>query len=391
MPPLPTNKEQAELERLAASAELDKSLARLGNAIADRTQQDEASGKGKVVQFPLAFPPDKPPVSNPLARSSLFAAIQGKDRRMMQKETVAAQDGFTIKFSGQQWNQSDHDLFMQLVQLASHRGDLAKLMSVPANAILRALGRGTGKSQHEQLKADMHRLSFGTLSIDAKGIHYIGHLVEKAVQDERLPTHKRHWAFQLNPDLVPMFARTLYTLNDWEKRLALGQKDLAKWLQLVIESHAQHFPTSVEWYRERSGSTNTPHSHAFAAASKKHSPTFRTLASSTLGRLTTTTLCIFRATQATVRRSTSARRRKKSGHGKPTATRPTHAAHRHGRQRNAAPRTSPKSSPSVTASEPRGHGIRRTPAPFFEVRHPVNASTASGEHCTASDERFHGM
>ena len=254
MPPLPTNKEQAELERLAASAELDKSLARLGNAIADRTQQDEASGKGTVVQFPLAFPPDKPPVSNPLARSSLFAAIQGKDRRMMQKETVAAQDGITIKFSGQQWNQSDHDLFMQLVQLASHRGDLAKLMSVPANAILRALGRGTGKSQHEQLKADMHRLSFGTLSIDAKGIHYIGHLVEKAVQDERLPTNKRHWAFQLNPDLVPMFARTLYTLNDWEKRLALGQKDLAKWLQLVIESHAQHFPTRVEWYRERSGS-----------------------------------------------------------------------------------------------------------------------------------------
>ena len=98
---------------------------------------------------------------------------------MMQKETVAAQDGFTIKFSGQQWNQSDHDLFMQLVQLASHRGILGIPIVVPANAILRALGRGTGKSQHEQLKADMHRLTFGTLSIDAKGIHYIGNLVDE--------------------------------------------------------------------------------------------------------------------------------------------------------------------------------------------------------------------
>jgi hypothetical protein len=252
--PLPTNKDEAELERVASASELDRSLARLGNAMADRKERDAASGKGEVVQFPLAFPPDKPPVSNPLARSSLFAAIQGKDRRMMEKETVAAQDGFTIQFSGRQWNQSDHDLFMQLVQLASHRGDLGKPMSVPANAILRALGRGTGKSQHEQLKADMHRLSFGTLSIDAKGIHYIGHLVDEAEQDERLPTHKRHWVFRLNPRLVPIFARTLYTLNDWQKRLALSKKDLAKWLQLVIESHAQHFPTSVAWYRERSGS-----------------------------------------------------------------------------------------------------------------------------------------
>ena len=251
--PLPTTKEQAEIERLAASAELSKSLARLGNAIADRTKQEADSGTGKVVQFPLAFPPDRPPVSNPLARSSLFAAIKGEDRRMMENETVAAQDGFTIKFSGRQWNQSDHDLFMQLVQFASHKA-LGVPISIPANAILRALGRGTGKSQHDQLKADMDRLKFGTIHIKANGIYYIGNLVEKALQDERLPTHKRHWAFQLNPDLVPLFARTLYTLNDWERRLALGKKALAKWLQLVIESHAQHFPTRVEWYRERSGS-----------------------------------------------------------------------------------------------------------------------------------------
>jgi TrfA protein len=254
---LPSAKEQAELDRLASASELDKSLARLGNAIADRQGQEKASGRGGVVQFPLAFPPDQPPVSNPLARSSVFAAIKGKDRRMMQKELISAQEGVKIHFTGQQWNQSDHDLFMQLVQLASHRGDLGRPMSVPANAILRALGRDTGKSQHEQLKADMHRLVSGTLSLDGKGLHYIGHLVDEAQQDERLPTHKRHWVFRLNPRLVPLFARTLYTLNDWEKRLALAQKDLAKWLQLVIESHAQQFPTRVEWYLERSGSKNT--------------------------------------------------------------------------------------------------------------------------------------
>jgi hypothetical protein len=43
-------------------------------------------------------------------------------------------------------------------------------------------------------------------------------------------------------------------LNNWENRLALGQKDLAKWLQLWIEGNAQQFATSVETIRERCGS-----------------------------------------------------------------------------------------------------------------------------------------
>jgi hypothetical protein len=233
------------------------SLQRLQQHVEARAAKEGAESRpsGKVVQFPLPFPENSPPVSNVIARSALFAAIKSKDRRKMHKEIVASQDGVEICFTGEQLNQDDHDNFMQLVKLASGR-PLGETVIVPANAILRTLGRNTGKSQHEQLRADMDRLVTGTVTIRANGIEYIGHLIDDALQDTREPVHKRHWAYRLNPRLVALFAPNRYTLNNWQTRQQLGQKDLARWLQLWLESHAQNFATGVETIRARCGSTN---------------------------------------------------------------------------------------------------------------------------------------
>ena len=233
------------------------SLQRLQQHVEARAAKGGAEPRpaGKIVQFPLPFPEDSPPVSNVIARSALFAAIKSKDRRKMHKEIVASQDGVEISFTGEQLNQDDHDNFMQLVKLASGQ-PLGQTVIVPANAILRSLGRNTGKSQHDQLRADMDRLVTGTVAIRANGIEYIGHLVDDALQDTREPVHKRQWAYRLNPRLVALFAPNRYTLNNWQTRQQLGQKDLARWLQLWLESHAQNFATGVETIRARCGSTN---------------------------------------------------------------------------------------------------------------------------------------
>jgi len=215
----------------------------------------ESCSAGAVVQFPLPFPDNTPPVSNVIARSALFAAIKSKDRRRMHKEIVASQDGVEISFTGEQLNQDDHDNFMQLVKLASGR-PLGQTVVAPANAILRTLGRGAGKSQHDQLRADMDRLVTGTVTIRANGLEYFGHLVDDALQDTREPVHKRHWAYRLNPRLVTLFAPNRYTLNNWQTRQMLGQKELARWLQLWLESHAENFATGVATIRSRCGSAN---------------------------------------------------------------------------------------------------------------------------------------
>ena len=237
--------------------ELAGTIRRMQQAVEARAAKEAAEPRppAKIVQFPLPFPDDTPPVSNVIARSALFAAIKSKDRRKMHKEIVASQDGIEISFTGEQLNQDDHDNFMQLVKLASGR-PLGQTVIVPANAILRTLGRSTGKSQHDQLRADMDRLVTGTVTIKANGLDYIGHLVDDALQDTREPVHKRHWAYRLNPRLVTLFAPNRYTLSNWQTRQQLGQKDLARWLQLWLESHAQNFATRVEVIRERCGSMN---------------------------------------------------------------------------------------------------------------------------------------
>ena len=232
-------------------------IRRLKQAFEARAEKEAAAPRppAKVVQFPLPFPEDSPPVSNVIARSALFAAVKSKDRRTMKDEIVASQAGIEISFSGEQLNQDDHDNFMQLVKLASGR-PLGETVVVPANAILRTLGRSTGKSQHDQLRADMKRLIEGTVTIKAKGVEYFGHLIDDALQDSREPIHKRHWAYRLNPRLVTLFMPTRYTLNDWATRQDLRQKDLARWLQLWLESHAQNFATRVQVIRDRCGSRN---------------------------------------------------------------------------------------------------------------------------------------
>jgi hypothetical protein len=133
-------------------------------------QEAKPNPKGnEVMQLELPLPERARAVSNIAVRSALFAAIQGEDRELLHKFVLASQEGIQIIFSGEQLNQDDHDLFMQLVYLANHK-PLGELVRVPANAILAGLGRGTGKSQHEQLKKEMHRLVAAVINLKAYGI-----------------------------------------------------------------------------------------------------------------------------------------------------------------------------------------------------------------------------
>ena len=204
----------------------------------------------QVIQFPL-FPEDRRPVSNDVARSALFSCVQGKDRAMVKDTLIAAVDGIEIRFTGEQFNQDDHDLMMQLVHMAAHK-PLGEWVTVPAHALLKALGRGTGKSQHQQLSRDFIRLRAGTVNIrnTRTKLQYIGGLVDKAAQDEQ----SRFWVFKLNPDLRALYGGNRHTLIDLERRKALRGKDLARWLQLYLATHAAPFPVKVDTLRTLSGS-----------------------------------------------------------------------------------------------------------------------------------------
>src|SRR6266571_5854557 len=156
---------QLDLSLLAniSDPDLRASLQRLGNAMVEAPSapaQEPAPPSGaKVIQFPL-FPETTRPVSNDMARSVLFSCIQGKDRRFIKDALMATVNGVEIRFTGEQLNQDDHDLLMQLVFIA-HKRPIGAWVTVPAYTILQALERQTGGKQYRELHADILRLAAG--------------------------------------------------------------------------------------------------------------------------------------------------------------------------------------------------------------------------------------
>ena len=217
--------------------DLRASLERLGAVIKDTPQRSEPEppSSAKIIQFPL-FPEATRPVSNDMARSALFSCIQGKDRRFIKDALLATVDGVEIRFTGEQLNQDDHDLLMQLIFMAREK-PVGAWVTMPAHTILKALGRQVGGKQHRDLRADIFRLAAGTVSIRIARdrIEVTGHhLLAKAAQHE----DSRYWVYRLDPDLAFLYGGESYTLIDWDKRLNLKGKDLARWLQLYLATHA---------------------------------------------------------------------------------------------------------------------------------------------------------
>src|SRR4029453_15440846 len=232
---------------------LRASLERLGNIMAEAPplQDPEPPSGAKIIQFPL-FPHETRPVSNDMARSALFSCVQGKDRRFIKDVLLATVADREIRFTGEQLNQDDHDLLMQMVFMAKHK-PLGSWVMVPAYGILQALGRQIGGKQYRELRTQIARLAAAMVIIrntETKREMFGHHLIAKAEQDEKT----RHWIYRLDPDLRALYGDITHTLIDWDQRLALKGKDLARWLQLYIASHAKPYPVKGATLRHLSGS-----------------------------------------------------------------------------------------------------------------------------------------
>jgi len=110
----------------------------------------------EVIQLPL-WPEPVRGMPNPVLRAALFAAIQGKDRRFLNDENLAAVQGVIIRFKGEQMNQEDLDVCSAVYHLARMH-PLGDIVHTSAHGFLKLLGRKTGKSQHVQLHRSFRRL-----------------------------------------------------------------------------------------------------------------------------------------------------------------------------------------------------------------------------------------
>lgn len=206
------------------------------------------ASKAKVVQLPL-WPDPVRGVPNPLMRSALFAAVQGKQRRAMQRELLEVQQGTEIRFTGIQLDQSDLDVWEQALHLARLQ-PLGTRCHFVAHSFLKSLGRATGKANHEWLKDSIARLAACCVEVKYGRFTYGGSLLEFYRDDET-----GRYYLEINPKMKAIYDAG-YTLTDWDERAELRGKPLALWLHGYFATHADPFPVKVETLHRLSGSAN---------------------------------------------------------------------------------------------------------------------------------------
>ena len=251
---------QLEAEKPSLDADLRRSLASLGARIAERgVEAAKAPQPAQILQFPSPFGEDTRAVSNCLARGALFAPV--KERQFFQHYVLVGEaDGVKVEYKGEQLNQDDHDMLLQLVKMALHR-PIGEDIRQAVNAVLRGLGRSNNQEQRRQAFEQISRLVSGTIRLTTPHIRYEGHLVDDAStpQDQtELPQFRRHLEYRLNPKFARLYAESAYTLFDAQERLKLKGRgsELAKWLYLWIIGNAEQYAHKVETLRRLCGSTD---------------------------------------------------------------------------------------------------------------------------------------
>lgn len=216
--------------------------------VAESKVKKQAAAPDRQLKLEL-WPEEVRGVPNAILRGALFGV--GQERTMHKKRTlVAAVEGYEIRFKGETFNQTDLDVLEGMLHVAMPH-PLGKRVEFTVHSFLKALGRSTGKTQHEQFKEHVMRLVTGGIEItDTKArMTFMGTLVHKAYRDE----DTGRYVVIFDKDMLNLYEAG-YSHIDWNQRMALGKSTLAKWLHGFYATHAKPYPYKVETLHNLCGS-----------------------------------------------------------------------------------------------------------------------------------------
>jgi hypothetical protein len=187
----------------------------------------------KIIQLPL-WPEARRAAPNAVFRSALFPALKFKEGRPFLKEQrIAAVGGIEVSFTGERCDQSDLDVYLELIDLARYH-PLGTECSFSAHGMLKRLGHATGYTNHKWLHSVLIRICTGTVEIADHTKSYCGHLIEGVFKDKL----DRHYRVTINPKFAALFGYGMWSSIDREQRRALGRNATAKALHAYYSTHA---------------------------------------------------------------------------------------------------------------------------------------------------------
>jgi hypothetical protein len=187
-----------------------------------------------VIQLPL-WPEARRAAPNAVFRSALFPALNFKDRRPLfrEQQAIAAVGGITVFFNGERFDQSDLDVYLELLDLARQH-PLGNECAFSAHGLLKRLCRQTGNTNHKWLHKVLIRLRTSTVQITDHKKSYFGGLIEGGFKDEL----DRHYRVTINPKFAALFGYGMWSSIDRNQRHEIGRNPTAKALHAYYSTHA---------------------------------------------------------------------------------------------------------------------------------------------------------
>lgn len=180
-------------------------------------------------------------VPNSVLRSALFTATKRGKRQYFERQKIASLDGISVVFTGPRLDQADLDVWEQCLHIARTTA-LGTRISFTANGFLKAIGRSTGKSDHEWLKGAFARLASSVVELKDGKRAYFGGLISYGARNDETGFYE----LELNPKIASLYNDDGWTGEDWEQRKKLIGKPLALWLHGFYSSHSKPFDYKIE-------------------------------------------------------------------------------------------------------------------------------------------------
>ena len=202
---------------------------------------EKAEQKGQLILFPQ-WADDRRAAVNAIFRSALFPALNFKEgRHFFKEQRIVAVNGVEVFFTGEQFDQSDLDVYLELLNIA-HESPFGVECCFTAYSLLIALGRATGKTQYQQLHSQLIRLCAGTVDMTDHAVRYFGHLVDGGIKDEIT----NHYTIRINLAFARLFKAGMWASLDSQQRRDLGRNQTAKALHAYYSTHAAPGPHRYE-------------------------------------------------------------------------------------------------------------------------------------------------
>lgn len=177
-------------------------------------------------------------IPNHIARSSIFAPIaRQKRRKMMRNEVVTSRSDAMILFSGEQLDESDCDVWLEILHLA-RRSPRKERVEFVRSQFLQSIGRTTSGPMYLWLEEAINRLTLAMIQIETSKYSIgrtLGSSALHLTDSYDLCRASGHYRVTVDRRLVTLFGGNEFTRINWSKRLQICKhRNMAKFLQRLI-------------------------------------------------------------------------------------------------------------------------------------------------------------